>query len=248
MKKTLLFVLVATLLAACNQTVELYEYEDTPKVAEHVMKMTSQQAIAYLQKQGFFFNGEANSSNQSYIFSKDPKLSEFSYDASIMLGLNVVNDTVHSVGAVQQMDTEQSARDLFYKWSLYTAKTTFPSPQDWRGLLLLKDSNTSMSYCGGVWVEQAKEAAKQAYESGRFTKEEYDEMMAIYARTQDLYWTDYQKAGNQLDAAEEQYRNVGPDYPTKEINLLLFMNNGGHIELRYQTRDYNIFYFDTESN
>ena len=246
MKKTLLFALAAVLCAACNQDIQLHDYEDTPKVAEHVMGMTTQQATAYLEKQGFFFKGEVEPTQPSHIFSKDPKLSEFSYEASIMLGLGVTNDTVHFVSAVQQMETEQSARDLFLKWSKYTAKVTFPSPQEWIGVLMWRESNPTMNYYGGVVVEQAKESAQKAYESGRLTKEEYDELMAIYSRTQEVYWSDYQNAGDNLRMAGENYKNVGPDYPIKEIEMQLLTNNGGRIELYYTTRDYNVLYYDTE--
>ena len=247
MKKTLLLTLVAVLCAACNSDIQLHDYEDSPKVAEHIMGMTSQQAIAYLEKQGFYYKGEPDVVAPQYIFSKDQKFSEFSYEASIMLAFSAPNDTIRSVSTVHRMETEQSARDLFYKWSQYTAKTTFPSPQQWQGFIILKESYQTSNYYGGAWVEQAKEAAQKAYESGRFTKEEYDELMATYSRTQEMYWSDYQKAGDNIDGANEEYKNVGPDYPIKEVDLYLFTNNGGSIELHYETRDYNIWYCATET-
>ena len=246
MKKVFLLAVAVAMCVGCNQDVQLHDYEDTPKVAEHIVGMTSQKAIAYLEKQGFCYKGESESVAPQYIFSKDKKFSEFSMEASIMLGFNVSDDTIRSVATVHRMETEESARALFLKWSKYTAKVTFPSPQEWQGYLILKESHQTSNYCGGAWIEQAKEAAQKGYESGRFTKEEYDELMAIYSRTQEMYWSDYEKAGDKLYSAGEGYKNVGPDYPIKEIDMYLYTNNGGNIELHYETRDYNIWYCATE--
>ena len=55
--KTKLFLLstLVALLDSCNSDVQLYDYEDTPKVEEHLLGLTKSEAEKYLAKQGFLF-------------------------------------------------------------------------------------------------------------------------------------------------------------------------------------------------
>ena len=233
---------VASMLCACNQDVQLGTYEDAPKVAEALIGKTAAEATAYLEKQGFCFGDKADYSNE-YVFSKDASLKEFSYEASIMLMFGTFEgDTVKYAAAMQRMQTEKSARDLYWKWSHYTATVTLPDFSYWGGDIVVKDAAQSQqpdrwpTYCDGSTVKQMLADREEDYKNGRITKEEYDSYVTTYTHGREQFWTDYKREGDNIDSASEQYRNeVG--HP-KEIELILYTNNGGEIELYYNTRDF----------
>lgn len=199
--KTKFFILgvFVALLTACNPDVQLHDYEDTPKVAEHILGMSVQEANKYLESQGFHFGQKADYANE-YVYSKDKKFSEFSYDASIMLMFGTFNtDSVYYVDASQRMDTEKNAYDLYWKWSHYTANTTLPKSTYWSGSV------------NGTY-----------YQTGE----------------QEKFWTDYKQMAESLNHAGEHYRNEGDNVPQKEIEMWVDMNNGGRIELNYETHNF----------
>ena len=79
-------------LAACNPDVQLGSEENIPEVAEHILGMTKQEAITYLEKQGFFFgnkaeyvdeyvnNSVANGTTKWYSIEEITKWANSSYD------------------------------------------------------------------------------------------------------------------------------------------------------------------------
>ena len=241
---------VASMLCACNQDVQLGAYEDAPKVAEALMGMTSAEATAYLERQCFYFGNKAN--NDEYVFSKDAAQSEFSYEASIMLMFGTSNDTVRYAAALQRMQTEKSARDLYWKWSHYTATVTLPDVYFWDGGIVVKDLTQSQqpdrwtTYCDGSSVKQMLADRTEDYKNGRITKEEYDSYATTYSRNRAQFWTDYKREGDNIDSASEHYRNEG-GHP-KEIELILYTNNGGEIELYYETRDFIVHWVSPAAN
>ena len=199
--KTKLFLLASlvALFVSCNPDVQLFEYEDTPKVAEHLLGLTKSQAEEYLAQQGFFFGRKMDYVDE-FVYSKDKNLSEFSYDASIMLMFGTrETDTVYYVSSVQRMQTQKSAYDLYWKWSHYTAFVTKPKYTFWSG-------NVGSGY----------------YITGE----------------QEQFWAEYKNIGDELKKASEWYRNEGENVQPKEIELWVNMNNGGRIELAYETQSF----------
>ena len=197
--KTKLFLLstLVALWASCNSDVQLYDYEDTPKVAEHLLGLTKSEAEKYLAKQGFLFGRKMDSVDE-FVYSKDRNLSEFSYEASIILMFGTFEtDTVRYVSALHRMQTEKSAYDLYWKWSHYTASVTQPNYTLWYGIV---DSKYFQN------------------------------------REQEQFWSEYKSKEDNLNRAGEHYKNEGEQ--PKEIELSVYMNNGGEIELYYETQNF----------
>ena len=234
---------VASMLCACNQDVQLGTYEDAPKVAEALIGKTAAEATAYLEKQGFYFGDKADYSNE-YVFSKDASLKEFSYEASIMLMFGTFEgDTVKYAAAMQRMQTEKSARDLYWKWSHYTGKITMPHVDEyWGGSIHVKDAEQShiqkgrASYYEGTATKEMLNERKEQYQNGIISKEEYDHWIAVYSQGREQFWADYKREGDNIESVIETYRNEG-NHPN-EIGIKLYTNNGGEIELYYETRDF----------
>ena len=245
---------VASMLCSCNPDVQLGTYEDAPKVAETLLGKTSAEATAYLQKLGFNFGNKADYADE-YVFSKDASLKEFSYEASIMLMFGTYNDTVKYAGALQRMQTEKSARDLYWKWSHYTASVTLPKVYFWNGSIIVKDLTQSQqpdrwtTYHDGSSIKQMLAEREEDYKNGRITKEQYDSYVDTYTRrNRELFWTDYKREGDNIDSAYEEYRNKGEDYKPKEVGISLDMNNGGEIQLYYETRDFVVRWETSAAN
>lgn len=197
--KTKLFLLttLVALLAACNPDVQLYDYEDTPKVAEQLLGLTKSEAERYLEKHGFIFGRKMDYADE-FVYSKDKKISEFSYDASIMLMFGTFKtDTVRYVAATHRMQMQKSAYDLYWKWSHYTASVTQPKYTYWSG------------YAGSGYYNAGEQAQ---------------------------FWAEYKEKADNLDTAFEHYKNEGEQ--PKEIQLSVYMNNGGRIELNYETQNF----------
>lgn len=234
--------LATIMLASCNSDVELGMYENIPEVAEHVLGMTIQEAKDYLSKQGFYF-GRVMENGDEYVFSRDKNLSEFSYDASSKFAFGAFDDTVRYATGIQLMETEKSAADLYWKWSHYTAQETWPEVYLWSGHISWKrdEQNPYQSryanYCGGTSAEQMKKQMTEQYNNGQITQEEYDSWMQTYAYDKQRFWSDLRKAGEdeQLDSAHERYSTVEQSAHPKETSLSVYMNNGGSIELTYET-------------
>ena len=193
--KLLLLSTLVALLASCNPDVQLYDYEDTPKVEEHILGLTKSEAEKYLAKKGFIFGHKMDYVDE-FVYSKDKKIAEFSYDASIMLMFGTFEDTVRYVSATQCMQTQKSAYDLYWKWSHYTASVTLPKYTYWSG------------YAGSGY-----------YNAGE----------------QEQFWAEYKENEDNLKTAFEHYKNEGVQ--PKEIELSVYMNNGGRIELNYDTHN-----------
>lgn len=240
MKAKIFFVsaLATIMLASCNSDVELGSYENIPEVAEHVLGMTIQEAKDYLSKQGFYF-GRVMENGDEYVFSRDKNLSEFSYEASSKFAFgafDAFDDTVRYATGIQLMETEKSAADLYWKWSHYTAKETWREVYHWSGHITLNVSRFT-DYCGGTSVEQMKKQLTEQYNNGQITQEEYDSWMQTYAYDKQRYWSDLREAGEdeQLSSAYEEFRTEDPSAHPKETTLSVRMNNGGRIELDYET-------------
>lgn len=241
--------LTSVVLTSCNSDVELGAYENIPEVEEHILGMTTQEATDYLSTQGFYF-GRVMENGSEYVFSRDQKLSEFSYEASSMLAFGCYNDTVHYASGLQRMETEKSATDLFWKWSRYTAQNTWPEVYMWRGYISYKeDQNASEGgssdysdmtigeYYDGIMIEQIKEQLAEQYNSGQITKEEYNTLMQSYSYNRNTYWSHLRDTGErgQLFSAHETYNTEEQCAHPKETTLSVYMNNGGSIELNYET-------------
>ena len=233
------------MLCSCNPDVTLNSNEDSPKIAEAILDMPVQEAMKYLEKNGFRFGSKADYSNE-YVFSKDASLSEFSNDASIMLMFGTFEgDTVRYAAAMHRMQTEKSARDLYWKWSHFAATVIKPTFSYWSGHVSVKDLSISQQpdkgtyYCGGTTVEQMLKDRTDDYNNGKITKEEYDQYVEIYSKyNQSKFWADFKRETDNIDSAFEQYRNEDSTGHPKEIELNVYMNNGGEIELYYSTHNF----------
>ena len=250
----LLATLAAVVLAGCNSDVDLGKYENIPEVAEHVLGMTVPQAKEYLSKQGFYF-GRVMENGSEYVFSRDKNLSEFSYEASSMFAFGVFSDTVRYASGIQRMETEKSAADLYWKWSHYTAQETWPKVYLWDGhITLKKESGSSGSrftdYCEGTMIDQLKEKMAEQYNSGQITQEEYDAQMQSYSYDRKLFWSDLRQAGEdeKLDSSYEKYTTEDTSAHPKETILSVYMNNGGDIELDYETTHNFVWVWHTKEH
>ena len=253
MKKLLLLFSLAvgvSLLNSCNSEVSLNSNEDTPKVAETILEMPLQKAQTYLEKQGFSF-GQKEDYADEYVYSKDEKLKEFSYDASIMLMFGAYDDTVRYVVAIHRMKTEDSAHDLFGKWLRFTETVVKSDDVSlWRGFMWAKDEatdtpwmttetkNRESSYSAGTEVKQALAELDEQFKNGTITQEQYDERKALYIRNKKQFLEDFKNAKGKIDSASEDYFNYESTGKPKEIHMHLHMNNGGNIELNYQTHNF----------
>ena len=199
------------LLSSCDPDVQLRNYEDTPKVAEHILGMTKDDAMKYLEKQGFKFGSKMENSDE-YVFSKDPELSAFSYEASIMFAFGTfTSDTIRYVEAMHRMRTENDARALYWKWSHYTAEFTLPKPSQWNGI-----------------VRSAKDVPTYPY----------PQVDSKYFQDRAEFWAHYSQVDTLLDSAHEHYKNEGENVAPKEVEIWVDMNNGGSIEVSYTTQNF----------
>lgn len=238
----LLFAIGVSILSSCEPGVYLNSNEDTPKVAEKILEMPVQEALQYMKTQGFIFGVKADYADE-YVFSKDEHLSEFSYDASIMLMFGAYNDTVKYVDAVHCMKTEESAYDLFWKWSHFAATVIKSKVSAWRGTLRVKEQtekSRSASYFDGTQVEQGLAELDEQLKNGYITQTEYDERKATYMRDRNQFWADYKNAKGNINSVSEDYMNDESTKHPKEIHMYLDMNNGGRIELHYATHNFII--------
>lgn len=248
MKRTNSFFVAAAIVAAmtfglssCNPDVQLGSQENIPEVAEHLLGMSVQEAMQYLEKQGFIFGSKADYTNE-YVFSRDASLTEFSYEATAMLMFGTFEgDTVRYADGMQCPKTEQEARDLYWKWSHYTAGVTLKEVERWDGDLVLKDlsgsslKNKWMSYIDGSSAKQMLDSYRDKYEKGELSKEEYDMWLSVYSQTKERFWTDFKSEGENINSASEHYT----DYSLpKEVELIYDANNGGRIELHYETHNF----------
>jgi hypothetical protein len=185
--------------------------------------------------------------NLSRTFSKSPTLSEYSEEAALLLTIaHNGTDTVHHVSIRQRVSVqyEKKARDLYRKWSHYTAEVTLPNVEEWIGHLGDPDSiNTPhrwIYYSDGTTVKHNKQVLEEAYRKGEISKEEYEQMIAAYARTREQFWSDYK---SKVYAAEENYRTEGREFPKKEIHLILELPDD--IREIYPPIDYYTLYYYT---
>ncbi len=229
---------------SCNPDAELNTNENTPKIAEELLGMTVSKAYKHLEKNGFKSHNRMDEDTEK-VFSKDESLSEFSYEAAIMLAFGDYNDTVRKVVAIQRMQTEKAARDLYWKWSHFAATVIKPTFSLWSGYVSVKDLSISQqpdrgtNYCGGTEVEQMLKDRTDDYNNGKITKEEYDQYVEAYTKyNQSKFWTDFKREADNIDSAYEQYRNEESTGHPKEIELNVYMNNGGEIELYYSTHNF----------
>lgn len=241
MKKHLLYIIItAVALCGCNPDVALNSNENSPKIAEEILGMTVQEATKHLEKNGYCFGSKMEYADE-YVFSKDARFTEFSYDASIMFMFGSYEDTVKYASALHRMETEKSARDLYWKWSHFAATVIRPTYSFWNGYLSVKDESISQqparrtSYYGGTQVEQMTKDLTDDYNNGRITKEEYDSYMETYKQTQSQFWTAYKREADNINSASEYYRNEESTSYPKTIDMSVDMNNGGRIELYYST-------------
>lgn len=226
-------VLVADMLftlPSCNLDEQLGKEENIPEIAEQLLEMPVQEAMEYLKTQGFLY-GEEASRRDVYIFSRDGRLSEFSYEATARLVLDAFNDTVRVVEAIQHPKTEKAARYLFWKWSHYTAAVTLPKVEKWAGSL------DGQSYTDGLVSQQMIDNYQNQYEKGEITQKEYDMWMRAYSKNQEAFWTDFKNAGANVKSAHEYY--IDEALP-KELKIEYDADNDGKIELRYETHNFVI--------
>lgn len=243
--KTKIFLLAALMVASfisCNPDVQLGSDENIPKVAEHILGLPTQQAIDYLASEGYVF-GYKNDFANEYVFSRDPNISGFSYEASTMLGFGTfTGDTVQYASGLQRMNTEKSACDLYLKWSYYSAKFTMPRGTAWSGNITLKQhaDDRYTTYSDGDGRQQALAQLEEDYKNGKITKEQYDMWMEVYRHNKDMFWADYKQenATDNIYSAYEQYVIPESTGHPKELELVVYTNNGGNIELMYNISNF----------
>ena len=150
-------------------------------------------------------------------------------------------DTVKYVIAVQRPKTEKAARKLYQKWSRYTAVVTLPEVELWQGNLIVKNLENSMledkwtHYIDGSTAKKMMDNYQEEYEKGYIKQEEYDMWMNVYSKNKEQFWKDLEREQDNVNSAGEHYTdNTLP----KEVSLSLDTNNGGSIELQYETHDF----------
>jgi hypothetical protein len=59
--------------------------------------------------------------------------------------------------------------------------------------------------------------------------------LSVYSLTKERFWTDFKSEGENINSASEHYT----DYSLpKEVELIYYANNGGRIELHYETHNF----------
>ena len=145
--KSFLLSILVIVLASCNPDVYFGSNDNVPQIAEKALGLTPTEAIAYMQKQGFTYEGDElhQQHSREFIFSKGADKAQFSFEAPIVIWLNLGwNDTINSIDATQQMDSRQNALNLYWKWSHYTASAFASKIEDWDASITT--TNSSMDY------------------------------------------------------------------------------------------------------
>lgn len=145
--KSFLLSILVIVLASCNPDVYFGGNDNVPKIAEKALEMTPTEAISYMQKQGFTYEGDElhQQHSREFIFSKGAEKAQFSFEAPIVIWLNLGwDDTINSIDATQRMDSRQSALNLYWKWSHYTASVFASKIEDW--VASITTTNSSMDY------------------------------------------------------------------------------------------------------
>ncbi|MCR4665037.1 MAG: hypothetical protein K5660_06695, partial [Paludibacteraceae bacterium] len=213
-------------------------------------------AMQYLQTQRYVFGLESEHSNE-YVFSRDFTLSEFSYEAAEMLYYGTYGtDTVRYVVALHRSKSRKSASDLYGKWSHYTAQTTFSGIEMWTGSLSVTNTGNSdlqndivyYSYHEGSLIDEQRKKAEEDYINGTITEDEYTDLMKTFSSGRKNFWVDYQRYADEdsIDSVNEYYMNSEATGHPKETSMELFMDNGGKIELRYETHNFVIHWESPE--
>ena len=244
MKTTIHSFLLAAAVAAtmcmfssCNPDIQLNADEDAPKIAEHVLGMRTEEAVKYLEQCGFVENPEPKAYRRE--FSKEPGVTNFSEDHSILLTIPVTGiDTVTETIFRQRVIDEQSAYKLYWKWSHYTAEVTLPGVERWNASLAYRDSTTN--YVDGTMANRSKQRLEDAYKQGKIGKEQYEQGMANLARNREQFWKEYKST--RYNAAET-YRNEGRDFPYKQI--VLSIQTPDAMPTSYQPYDCPTLYYST---
>lgn len=248
--KMFIILLAVVVFTACKkeETVVLTQDENIPEVAEQLLGMTYENAMQYLEKQRFAF-GVLADNGVEYGFSRDLTLKEFSYDATELLVCAIRNDTVIHVYATHRSQTRKSASDLYGKWSHYTAQSTFSKVEQWTGSLSVDISedeifgNTieSYAYNEGTLIDEQLKQTETDYKNGIISKEEYEELKEMFSsRKRSVFRSDLRRYADKdmLESAYEYYRNSDASGQPKETSIELYMNNGGKIEVRYETQNF----------
>lgn len=237
------FIITPDMVVADNSDNTLTVYENTPRVAEAILDVPVEDATCYLETQGFSFDSKAGSTDE-YLFTKNTSLLECSYNASIMLMFGTDRGAVSYVTAVQRMETEESAYDLYWKWTQYTASIRLPEISVWNSDIIVKDISGSQmlskwtTYTDGSYVKKVLDDRTEDYKNGTITKEQYDMYVSTYTHGRECFTEDYKREKGNIDSVSEHYVNDDGNKSPKEINMYMYMNNGGHIELHYETHNF----------
>ena len=134
-KRFALFLLViAAFLTSCNSDLYFGSSDNLPKIVDKMLGMTPDQAISYMAKEGFTYEGDELHAQHptEFIFSKGAKNAQFSFDAPIVIWAEIqYRDTIIGIMSEQRPDTEKEARDLYWKWSHYTESVFASQMKEW---------------------------------------------------------------------------------------------------------------------
>ncbi len=130
-----LALLVSTVfLTSCNSDIYFGSSDNLPKIVDKMLGMTPDQALSYMQKEGFAYEGEELHVQhpKEYIFSKGAKNAQFSFAAPIVIWAELqYGDTINSIQSEQRPDSEKEARNLYWKWSHYTESIFASKMNEW---------------------------------------------------------------------------------------------------------------------
>ena len=145
MKKILAFLLLfsAVVFTSCDPDIQFGNSDNVPKISERLLEMTSLEALSYMKKEGFTYEGDDLHAQHPgrHIFSKGAENAQFSIEAPIVIyGYLDGKDKISEVEATQRMDSEQDARDLYWKWSHYTASVFARTIESWLAVISANDA------------------------------------------------------------------------------------------------------------
>lgn len=248
MKKVLQVAFAIAIIAvatSCEEQVTLKEEENIPEMAEHLLGMTHEKAKQYLETQRFVLC-EARESSHEYLYTRNFTDKQQTDEADEYLGYATIgSDTIRFVGVRHCCQTRKNASDLYRKWSNYTWKVTFPTVEQWDGRITLyhfsddpyKRDFLNSSYHEGTIIKEQLQQAEKDYKNGILSEEEYKGLVEKLSSGRDRFNSDYQHAvdnNTMYDASELYFNSEASDRP-KRTTLTLYMNNGGDIEVLYQT-------------
>ena len=241
--RAIIIIALAGLFASCNPDVQLSSKEDMPKIAEHLLGMTTGEGIKYLNKHGYIASGKNYTTTdiekrQVYNFTNERASSQLSFYSTA--------DSIQEVSAFKSIYSEEKAFETYWKWSHYTATEIYSSTPCWFGLILTYSPTKNRRYIDGSKLDQMQAALEEDYKNGKINQPMYEQCKYFVGREQ--FWEDTKSIEEGVESIRELYFSQARTYdariiedenfPPKQIEMSMLPSSNGITTLTYTTRNY----------